>query len=41
LIKGSIPGVKKRLIRFTEPMRPKKKMEVIPEIINISLKSKQ
>jgi large subunit ribosomal protein L3 len=41
LIKGSIPGPSKRLIRMTEPMRPKKSMEVIPEILGVSLKSRQ
>lgn len=41
LIKGSLPGPKKRLIRFTTPMRPKEKMKVTPEIIKISLASKQ
>ncbi|MAF51094.1 MAG: 50S ribosomal protein L3 [Nanoarchaeota archaeon] len=41
LVKGSIPGPKKRLIRLTEPMRAKKKMEFAPEITSVSLKSKQ
>ncbi|MBS3157096.1 50S ribosomal protein L3 [Candidatus Woesearchaeota archaeon] len=41
LIKGSLPGVKKRLIRFVEPMRPKKKLAITPEITKISLMSKQ
>ncbi len=41
LVKGSIPSPKKRLVRLTEPTRPKKKMEVVPEIIEVSLKSKQ
>ena len=41
LVKGSLPGVVKRLVRLTEPVRAKKKMEVVPEITKISLKSKQ
>lgn len=41
LVKGSLPGVKKRLLRFVEPMRPKKKMAIVPEITKISLASKQ
>lgn len=41
LIKGSLPGAVKRLVRLTEPMRPKKKMAVIHDITKISLASKQ
>ncbi|MBU2639539.1 MAG: 50S ribosomal protein L3 [Nanoarchaeota archaeon] len=41
VLRGSIPGVKKRLIRLTMPMKPKKVLEIVPEIIKISLKSKQ
>lgn len=41
IVKGSIPGCKKRLIRMTFPTRPKKKMEIVPEILKINLESKQ
>ena len=41
LIKGSIAGHQKRLIRFTEPMRLKKTVQSAPEITYISIQSKQ
>jgi len=42
LIYGSIPGPKKRLIRFTPAIRPKPKVHIqAPEIQSISLRSQQ
>jgi large subunit ribosomal protein L3 len=41
LLKGSVPGTKKRLIILTQPMRAPKKEEPIPTITHISLQSKQ
>ena len=41
LVKGSLGGVQKRLIRFTEPIRPKKIMSEAPQIAYISVESKQ
>jgi len=41
LIDGSIPGPKKRLIMLTNALRPKVKKPQAPEVINISLESKQ
>ena len=40
LIKGSISGNEKRLIRFTDATRPKKELEA-PQIAYVSLESKQ
>ena len=40
MIKGSVPGVQKRLIRFTEAIRPGKALEA-PQISYVSLESKQ
>ncbi len=37
LLRGSIPGTKKRLIRFIQSIRPKSKLKIIPEIISINL----
>ena len=36
LVSGSIPGVRKRLIRFIPSIRPKTKLQIIPEIISIA-----
>lgn len=41
LVKGSVAGSQKRLIRFTDVIRPKKKMEELPQIVYISIESKQ
>ena len=41
LIKGSIGGPQKRLIRFTDPIRPKKHALEAPQISYTSLESKQ
>ncbi len=42
LLKGSVPGPKKRLLRFTLQSRPAKKIFVQkPEIVEVSLKSQQ
>lgn len=42
LIKGSIPGPKKRLIRIRKSIRPSKKLPTqVPEIVKISTSSKQ
>ena len=42
LIAGSVPGPKKRLIRFTPPIRPPCKVNTqAPEIQEISLRSQQ
>ena len=42
LLKGSVPGTKKRLLRFTLQSRPAKKTFTQPvEIVNVSLKSQQ
>ncbi len=41
LVKGSIAGSQKRLIKLTEPMRSKKAAEEAPQITYTSLESKQ
>ena len=41
LVKGSIPGASKRLIRFIDASRPKKNMPTEPQIAYISIESKQ
>ena len=41
IIKGSIAGPKKRLIRFTDSIRPRKNMLEAPQITYISTESKQ
>ena len=41
LVKGSIAGPQKRLIRFTEPMRPKRSILEAPQITHTSIESKQ
>ncbi|MBW2991166.1 50S ribosomal protein L3 [Candidatus Woesearchaeota archaeon] len=41
LVKGSVPGTKKRLVLLTQPLRPAKKEEPVPTITHISLQSKQ
>jgi len=41
LIKGSVPGVKKRLIILTQPLRPQKNIDPLPNITQVSLESKQ
>lgn len=41
LVKGSIPGSKKRLIRFIPSIRPNPSLKFTPEIILIDLSSKQ
>lgn len=41
LIKGSVPGAKKRTVFLTQPVRPNKKEEPLPTITHISLSSKQ
>ena len=41
LIKGSIGGAQKRLVRFTDPMRPHKDTLVQPQVVYVSLESKQ
>lgn len=41
LVKGSVPGPKKRMIILTQPLRPAKKEEALPTITLISLQSKQ
>ena len=40
LIKGSLPGTGKRLVRFTEATRPKRTLEA-PQVTYISIESKQ
>ena len=40
LVKGSVGGVQKRLLRFTEPMRQKRQLTE-PQITYVSLESKQ
>ena len=41
LLKGSVPGAKKRMILLTQPLRASKKDNPIPVITSISLQSKQ
>ena len=41
LLKGSIPGPKKRLIKFINSMRPNKRLISTPEITHINLESQQ
>ena len=41
LLKGSVSGAQKRLITFTEAIRPKKNTPEAPQIIYISTESKQ
>jgi len=42
LFKGTIPGPRKRIIRFNHPIRPNKKQEYEPPVIqHIDLESKQ
>ena len=41
LLKGSVSGVQKRLIRLTDAMRPKKNVQEAPQITYISTESKQ
>ncbi len=41
LVKGSVPGPRKRLIRLRPAIRPPKKKEAIPRVKYISLQSKQ
>ncbi|MBU2561284.1 MAG: 50S ribosomal protein L3 [Nanoarchaeota archaeon] len=42
LVKGSIPGPSKRVLRFQNPIRPNKKVEQVPQTIQyISIRSKQ
>lgn len=42
IIKGSVPGSVKRLVRLRPAIRPKKQLKVqVPEITYISLESKQ
>jgi len=41
LVRGSIPGTRKRLIRFIPSIRPNKRLQIVPEIISIDLASKQ
>ena len=41
LIKGSIGGTQKRLIRLTDSIRPKKNVPESPQIVYTSLESKQ
>jgi large subunit ribosomal protein L3 len=41
LVKGSVPGPKKRMIILTQPMRAPKKEEPLPNIVQISTQSKQ
>jgi len=41
MVKGSIPGPKKRLIRLRPAIRPPKNKEAIPRVTHISLESKQ
>ena len=41
LIKGSIGGVQKRLIRLTDPMRSRKNIQEAPQITYTSIESKQ
>ena len=38
ILKGSVPGPKKRAIRFIEAIRPDKALKIIPEIKNIIIK---
>lgn len=35
ILKGSIPGPKKRVIRLVQPIRPNKSLKIVPEIKNI------
>ena len=41
LLKGSVSGTQKRLIRLTEPIRPKKNIPEAPQIAYTSIESKQ
>ncbi|HJX05461.1 MAG TPA: 50S ribosomal protein L3 [Candidatus Nanoarchaeia archaeon] len=41
LVKGSVPGAKKRLLILTQPLRAPEKEEPLPTITHISLSSKQ
>lgn len=41
LLKGSVPGAKKRMIILTQPLRAPKHDEPVPTITHISLQSKQ
>jgi len=41
LLKGSVPGAKKRMVVLTHTLRPTKKEEPLPTITHISLESKQ
>jgi large subunit ribosomal protein L3 len=41
LVKGSVPGAKKRMIILTQSIRPLKKEEPVPTITHVSLSSKQ
>ena len=41
LIKGSIPGPKKRIIILTQPLRPMKNIRTLPTITKINTSSKQ
>ncbi len=41
LLKGSVPGPKKRLVLLTQPLRPPKRDDALPTINKISLQSKQ
>lgn len=41
LIKGSVGGSRKRLVRFCSPIRPQKEEPAAPKVLEISRKSKQ
>jgi large subunit ribosomal protein L3 len=41
LVKGSVPGAKKRMVILTQPMRGPKKEDPLPTITHISVQSKQ
>ena len=41
LVKGSLGGPQKRLVRFTDPVRQKKVMKEVPQITYVSTESKQ
>ena len=40
-VKGSLGGAQKRLVRLTEPIKPKKGVPAEPQITYVSLESKQ
>ncbi len=41
IIKGSVPGARKRVLVLTQPLRPNSKLQIKPEIVYVSTSSKQ